>query len=68
MKTIAMVQVTIDVTLTQPWANDCPVSQVWEQAGRSAEGAVRQQIGTNTNMRVVAVKTTCVMTEGESDG
>ena len=65
MKATATVLVTVQVTLNQPWADECPVNQVWEQAGRSAEERVRSAIAASPIMRVVAVKTTCVLTEPE---
>ena len=52
----ATVNVTLKVTLSQPWSDDCPVKQVRVQAERAALEAVQRLLdsgepGSNVSVR-----------------
>jgi len=36
IEAIAKVQLTVEITLDQPWGDDCAIGQLYRQAGESA--------------------------------
>lgn len=62
MKATAIVRVEVEVTMTQPWGDECTLGQVYTQARSQAIELVRQ----GTSLRIIGEpKVRTVMTEAD---
>ncbi len=60
-RTIAKVQVTVEIEMLQPWSEESQLGLMYAQASRDAQEQIRRM--TDGKARVLASKVTAIMVE-----